>query len=77
MKNEASSLSHRVRVSGYVDSEIKQQAEAVFEQVGISTSVGISLFLTQVALHHEIPFKIQGLNRKSDKRRSKGGEIHE
>lgn len=50
---------HRVRVGGYVDSNIKRQAEAVFDQMGISMSVGISMFLTQVALRHEIPFKIQ------------------
>ena len=42
-----------------VEPEIKEQAENVLEQLGISMSNAVDMFLRQVILHNGIPFEVK------------------
>lgn len=42
-----------------VEPEIKEQAENVLEQLGISMSNAVDMFLRQVVLHNGIPFEVK------------------
>jgi addiction module RelB/DinJ family antitoxin len=46
-------------VRARIDSQVKQQAEVVFERLGLSTSEAINLFIVQVALHDGLPFDLR------------------
>ena len=41
-----------------LDDPVKEQAEALFNRMGLTMSAAITLFLHQVILHNAIPFKI-------------------
>jgi DNA-damage-inducible protein J len=45
-------------VRSRISPELKKSAEAVLNQLGLSVSDGIRLFLTQVALKKSIPFEV-------------------
>ena len=47
------------RLSVRVDQVIKKQAETVFNALGINMSVGINIYLTQVARLQAIPFSLE------------------
>jgi len=47
------------RISVRVNGGTKQQAEEVFEQLGLSLSAGISVYLAAVARARGIPFKLE------------------
>ena len=47
-----------------VEPEIKEQAENVLEQLGISMSNAISVFLRQIVLQKGIPFEMKLPDRK-------------
>lgn len=40
------------------DGALKGQAEAVFERLGINTSVAVNMFLAQVVLRDGLPFEV-------------------
>ncbi|MDT3697942.1 MAG: type II toxin-antitoxin system RelB/DinJ family antitoxin [Thermincola sp.] len=42
-----------------VEPELKEQAEKVFEGLGISMSNAVGLFLKQVVIHQGIPFELK------------------
>ena len=42
-----------------VEPALKHEAEAVFSQLGLSTTEAITLFYTQVTLHHGLPFAVR------------------
>ena len=42
-----------------MDSEIKHQAEEIFDKLGLTPTVAIGLFYRQVILHKGIPFMIR------------------
>ncbi|MDR1421462.1 MAG: type II toxin-antitoxin system RelB/DinJ family antitoxin [Coriobacteriales bacterium] len=41
-----------------VDKELKRQADAVFSQIGLSTSAGINIYLKKVVASKGIPFAL-------------------
>jgi DNA-damage-inducible protein J len=41
-----------------LDDTVKEQAEALFNQMGLTMSAAVTLFLRQVILHNAILFKI-------------------
>jgi len=45
-----------------VDPAIKQRAQAVLEQLNMSMSEAVSLYLAQIALHKKIPFAVKTPN---------------
>lgn len=42
-----------------VEPDLKMQAEAVLEQIGLPMSNAISLFLHQIVLHQGLPFELK------------------
>jgi DNA-damage-inducible protein J len=40
------------------DSEVKQAADTIFNQLGITMSDGINTFLRQVIIHRGLPYKV-------------------
>lgn len=51
------------------DKEIKEQANRIFEDMGLNTSAAINLFLKQTVLKRRLPFDIES-NVKSDDARN-------
>lgn len=49
-------------VRSRISHELKRDAEAVLNNLGLTISDGIRLFLTQVATHRAIPFEIRTPN---------------
>jgi DNA-damage-inducible protein J len=41
-----------------VDEDLKRQADAVFSQIGLSTSAGINIYLKKVVAGRAIPFAL-------------------
>jgi DNA-damage-inducible protein J len=41
-----------------IDDPVKEQAEVLFNRMGLTMSAAVKLFLHQVILHNAIPFKI-------------------
>ena len=50
----------RVRVTTRVDKETRDQANEVFERLGLNMSSGIATFLHQVVEEDNLPFKLGG-----------------
>ena len=49
----------KTRITIRVDSELKQSAEALFEDLGLNISVAITMFLKSAVSHNGIPFEIR------------------
>ncbi|MBU2515540.1 type II toxin-antitoxin system RelB/DinJ family antitoxin [bacterium] len=67
-------------IQARIDPEVKRNAQAILGKLNISMSEAISLYLTQVALHKGIPFKIKIPNALTSKALTKseaGEELHE
>ena len=47
-----------------VDSEVKEQAEAIFKKAGLNTSAALNLFLKQAIISKGIPFLKQAIISK-------------
>ena len=45
-------------VRARVDSSLKDEAEAVFTELGLTTTEAIRMFLAQVKLRHGLPFAV-------------------
>ena len=56
------------RLSVRVDEDIKRRAENVFNELGLTMSAGINLYLNQVVLQQSIPFLLTQIpqEKKSD-----------
>lgn len=52
-------------VHARVQPELKRKAEAVFEELGLSTSQAITLFLRQVEMQRGLPFELRVPNRET------------
>ena len=51
-------MAKTVTIMTRIEPEIKERAEAVLEQLGLSMSTAITLYLKQIALQRRIPFEI-------------------
>ncbi len=56
-------MSKSARIEARIDETLKQAAEAVFAQLGISPSEAIRLFYRQVELHNGLPFEVRIPNK--------------
>ncbi len=58
-----------------IEPEVKEEAERILEECGLSASQGINLFYRQVILHHGLPFSVQNFNEETRKvlKASEGG----
>ncbi len=52
-------------ISTRIDPELKQNAEMVFQELGLTTAQAIRLFYKQVALERELPFAVQAANKET------------
>jgi DNA-damage-inducible protein J len=46
----------KASVNVKVDAEVKRKADALFKQMGLNTSVGVNMFLSQVVADRALPF---------------------
>ncbi len=58
-------MSKTAVISTRVDPELKRNAEAVFQQLGLSTTQAITLFLHQVELQKGLPFQVKVSNAET------------
>ena len=52
-------MSKSSRIEARIDNDLKQAAEAIFSQLGVSPSEAIRMFYRQVSLHKGFPFDIR------------------
>ena len=52
-------------VRASVDSDLKQEAEAIFKKLGLNTSQAIVMFLNMVKLQNGIPFDMKIPNKET------------
>ncbi len=57
-----------VNVTLRMDKELKQEAEALFEEMGLSLSSACRLFLTQAVAEQRIPFEITRRPRRATRK---------
>ena len=51
-----SNITNAVNMSFRVDKELKKQADELFKNLGMNTSVALNMFLTQCVREQSIPF---------------------
>lgn len=51
-------MSKTASVFTRVDPQIKEQAESILEQLGISMSTAMEIYLRQIVMHRKIPFEM-------------------
>ena len=52
-------MARTANVMTRIDPQIKEQAEMVLSQLGISMSAAMEMYLRQVALQRKIPFEVK------------------
>lgn len=52
-------MSKAVSLSAKIDSNLKELAETILDQIGLTPSQAITLFYKQVALRRGLPFKLE------------------
>lgn len=50
-----------------VDEELKKQAEELFDEIGLSMSAAITIFLKQSVREQRIPFELNAKNQNNTK----------
>ena len=48
-----------------MEPEVKDEAEKILEECGLSASEAIGMFYRQVILHHGLPFSVQNFNEET------------
>jgi DNA-damage-inducible protein J len=48
-----------------IDPKLKQSAERIFSEIGVSTAEAIRLFMKQVELHRGLPFPVSVPNKET------------
>ncbi|NUO82664.1 type II toxin-antitoxin system RelB/DinJ family antitoxin [candidate division KSB1 bacterium] len=52
-------MARTATIQARIDSKVKTEAQKIFDQLNISMSEAISIYLTQVALYRGIPFELR------------------
>lgn len=60
-----------------IDPDVKEQAEAVFRQLGISSSIAVNMFFKQVIMQQGLPFDLKVRYPQSPKPTGMVGDKHE
>jgi len=67
-------------INSRIEPELKKQVEAIFAELGLSTSDAITLFYKQVSLHDGLPFDVRIPNKMTqdaiDELESGGGTTY-
>ena len=53
-------------ISARIDPELKQNAESIFKELGLTTAQAITLFYRQVDLQHGLPFSVKLPNKTTE-----------
>lgn len=51
-------MAKNIQMTATVDEDIKNEAAAIFQEIGLSMSSAIEIFLRQVVRHRGIPFDL-------------------
>ncbi len=51
-------ITNAINMSFRVDKDLKEQADELFKNLGMNTSVALNMFLTQSVREQQIPFKV-------------------
>ena len=62
-------------ISARIDPDVKQNAEQIFRELGLSTSQAITLFYKQVDIQHGLPFEVK-IPNKATLKAIKDAETH-
>ena len=54
-------------ISVRTDKEIKEAADALFSELGMSTSTAVNIFLRKAVRTHKIPFEVDVASNENDK----------
>lgn len=54
-------------VRARIDESLKQEAEAILRQLGLTTSQAINLYFSQIILHRGMPFDVRLPDETVDK----------
>jgi DNA-damage-inducible protein J len=58
-KEESNTMLKTATISARVKPELKASAERIFDELGLTSTEAITLFLKQVELHRGLPFNIR------------------
>ena len=61
------------RISTHIDSDLKDSAVKVFQQLGITEGEAIRMFYAQVNLHQGLPFNVNVPNQETIEAMKEGG----
>ena len=73
-------MARTATIQARIDPKVKARAKKVLDELNISMSEAVSLYLTQVALRKEIPFKVKipnGVTAQTLRKAEKGEDVHE
>ena len=51
-------MAHTTQVNFRIDEDVKRSAEKVLDEIGLSMSAAITVFLKKVSREHRIPFEV-------------------
>lgn len=60
-------ISNAINMSFRVDKDLKKQADELFKNLGMNTSVALNMFLAQSVREQQLPFKVSMNNPKPSK----------
>ena len=73
-------MSKTAMIRARTEPELKEQAEDIFHELGLSQTDAINLFYRQVVLQHGLPFRVVIPNTETctaiEELRRGGGELH-
>ena len=78
--NSESSLKKNAMIRARAPQKLKEKAEYIFEELGLSPTEAINLFYTQVCLRNGLPFSVLIPNELTDetlKKSVRGEEVNE
>lgn len=60
-------MAKETTVRARIDESLKQEAEAILRQLGLTTSQAINLYFSQIILHRGMPFDVRLPDETVDK----------
>ncbi len=60
-------MAKETTVRARIDESLKQEAEEILRQLGLTTSQAINLYFSQIVLHRGMPFEVRLTEETPDK----------
>ena len=64
-------MNESINMSFRVDKKLKKQADALFKNLGMNTSVALNIFLTQCVREQSLPFTPKIVSKEGDNKEGK------